>query len=284
MSNEFETIRIVDGIPFRLPEASLSGAEQARVRLSDLAHSLGYADRSKLKQLADRHAQELAEFGSSATVAVLVSREGRGSVVVYEPTYNPDQAAYLALSSETPQGRACRVRILKAYKALLAEFEQAQKPSKPLTQIQMLAAQAQAMADLEERQAEASRLLAETTQRVVSLEEHKRRAEAEVEAAFALPPASVSVTSATDGQRTTSLLRAWAIGNGGAFQEAHRLLYGDVLARPETRIDLRARLENAQKNRKRGEKAKRLCDIIDDSGKAAEIYAIAIQRFRPRAA
>lgn len=282
MNNEPETIRIVDGIAFRLPEASLSGAEQARVRLSDLAHSLGYADRSKLKQLAERHAQELAEFGVAATVAVTVM--GRFGQVIHEPAYNPDQAAYLALSSETPQGRACRVRILKAYKALLSEFEQTQKPSKPLTQIQMLAAQAQAMAELEERQAEASRLLAETTQRVVSLEEHKRKTEAEVEAAFALPPASVSVTSATDWQRTTSLLRAWAIGNGGAFQEAHRLLYGDVLARPETRIDLRVRLENAQKNRKRGEKAKRLCDIIDDSGKAAEIYAIAIQRFRPRAA
>lgn len=44
MSNAFETIRIVDGISFRLPEASLSGAEQARVRLSDLAQALGYAE------------------------------------------------------------------------------------------------------------------------------------------------------------------------------------------------------------------------------------------------
>jgi hypothetical protein len=34
-----------------------------------------------------------------------------------------EQATYLALASETPQGRASRVGIIKAYKELLAQFE-----------------------------------------------------------------------------------------------------------------------------------------------------------------
>jgi hypothetical protein len=54
-----------------------------------------------LKRLAERHAPELAEFGVSATVAVSIEG-GKGSVrYVQEPTYNADQAAYLALSRPT---------------------------------------------------------------------------------------------------------------------------------------------------------------------------------------
>ncbi len=124
-------VRYVEGIPFTLSSLSRYGAETARITLTHLAEKLGYSDKSKLKQLAERHAKELAELGSSATVAVLVHRESRGSVSVQEPTYNPDQAAYLALSSETEQGRACRVRILKAYKALLAMFEQVASAPQP---------------------------------------------------------------------------------------------------------------------------------------------------------
>jgi hypothetical protein len=112
-------VRVVDGIAFTLSSLDAPGAASARVTLTDLALSLGYSDKARLKELAGRHSQELAEFGTTLTVSV-VSGFGR---VTQEPTYNPDQAAYLALSSETEQGRACRVRILKAYKALLAQFE-----------------------------------------------------------------------------------------------------------------------------------------------------------------
>jgi hypothetical protein len=117
-------VRVVDGIPFTLPALTCDGAEQARIRLTDLAQSLEYKDKDKdkdgLKKLAVRNQAELAEFGTIDTVSV-VSGFGR---VTEEPTFNPDQAAYLALSSETATGRACRVRILKAYKSLVAMFEQ----------------------------------------------------------------------------------------------------------------------------------------------------------------
>jgi hypothetical protein len=93
------------------------------VTLTDLASALGYSDKQRLKELAGRHASELAEFGDTLTVSVSV-KKGFATRVYEEPTFNPDQAAYLALSSETEQGRACRVRILKAYKSLVAMFEQ----------------------------------------------------------------------------------------------------------------------------------------------------------------
>lgn len=121
--SETGIVRVVDGIPFTLPALDRSGAEAARVTLTDLAKALGYSDRQRLKELAARHVQELAEFGETFTVSVSV-RQGFTTRQIDEPTYSPDQAAYLALSSETEQGRACRVRILKAYKALLAMFEQ----------------------------------------------------------------------------------------------------------------------------------------------------------------
>lgn len=116
-------VHVVDGIIWTLPTLTKAGAEQARIRLTDLAVALGYSDKKDLKELAARHAQEISDFGETGTVRVSV-RQGFTSREFDEPTYNPEQAAYLALSSETKQGRACRVRILKAYKELLARFEQ----------------------------------------------------------------------------------------------------------------------------------------------------------------
>lgn len=117
-------VRVVEGIPFTLPTLSRDGAEMARITLTDLAEALGYSDKQRLKELAGRHSREIAEFGVTLTVSV-TRKVGVAVRKWEEPTYNPEQAAYLALSSETEQGRACRVRILKAYKALLALFEQA---------------------------------------------------------------------------------------------------------------------------------------------------------------
>lgn len=120
-NKETAIVRVVDGIAWTLPTADLAGAEQARIPLTELATKLGYSDKAQLKLLASRHAQEIAEFGETFTVKVSV-KQGFTNRIVNEPTYNPDQAAYLALSSETPQGRSCRVRIIKAYKSLLAMF------------------------------------------------------------------------------------------------------------------------------------------------------------------
>lgn len=120
---ETGVVQVVDDIAWTLPALTRAGAEQARIRLTDLANALGYSDKQSLLRLAERNASQMSELGETATVAVSV-RQGFTSREVQEPTYNPDQAAYLALSSETEKGRACRVRILKAYKALVAMFEQ----------------------------------------------------------------------------------------------------------------------------------------------------------------
>ena len=113
-------VRVVDGIPFTLPTLTAQGAEQARVRLTDLAEALGYKDKDGLKKLAARNASELADFGTADTVSV-VSGFGR---VTQEPTFNPDQCIVLGLASKTEVGSKMRVRMLKAYKTLLAMFEQ----------------------------------------------------------------------------------------------------------------------------------------------------------------
>lgn len=260
-------VKSIDGINFTLAAETKEAAEAARITLTDLAGALGYTEKARLKDLANRHTPELAEFGISTTVVVMTQRGNGAQVPVGEPTFNPDQAAYLALSSETPQGRACRVRILKAYKALLAEFEQM---TKPLTHIQMLAAQAQAMADLEARQLEQEQRVSITEAGLAALEAAKAQSEAEAKALGLLPPASADAPPETEGELTVAVLRAWGFAHAGAYQAAYRMLYTAVLSRA-TRIDLRARLKNA--------KGRRLADVIDSTGKAGAIYAIARELF-----
>lgn len=262
-------VRVVDGFEFQLAAETKEAAEVARVTLTHLAAQLGYSDKSKLKQLAERHASELAEFGVAATVAVTVP--GRFGQTIQEATYNSDQAAYLALSSETSVGRACRVRILKAFKALMAEFE------RPLSTAEQLLVSAQLMVQHE-------RILSDHEQRVAQLEADRQRVHAELDAALELPPAPVEASDRSYGQMAVALYKTWAAEHGGEFQKATRVFYQAVLERPETRVDLRARLEFAKRNKERGKKQKRLCDLIDESGKSAEIYAIARQLFADKAA
>ncbi len=51
-----------------------------------------------MKQLAGRHAQEIAEFGVTLTVSV-TQKVGVATRTWDEPTYNPDQAAYLGVAA-----------------------------------------------------------------------------------------------------------------------------------------------------------------------------------------
>jgi hypothetical protein len=136
--HESGIVRVVDGIAWTLPALTKDGAEQARITLTELARSLGYSDKNDLKALAKKYTEELSSFGDSRSVRVSV-KCGIFDKWLKEPTYNPDQAAYLALSSETEQGRACRVRILKAYKALLSMFEQVVKQTPASIDIQAMA-------------------------------------------------------------------------------------------------------------------------------------------------
>jgi hypothetical protein len=115
-------VRHVGDLEFRLPTADLAGAQAARITLTELARKLGYGDKDTLRQLASRHSQELAELGGNFTIKVPCKAGARGWTTVDEPTYSVEQGTYLALASETPQGRASRVGIIKAYNQLLAEF------------------------------------------------------------------------------------------------------------------------------------------------------------------
>jgi hypothetical protein len=122
-----------DGItvPWILPSLTREGAEQARVSLTDAASLLGYSDKDALRQLANRHSQEIAEFGVTFTVKV-TGKVGVATRTWDEPTYNPDQFILLGMLSQTEQGKKIRVWLLKSFSKLLAGFEQATR--EPLAQ------------------------------------------------------------------------------------------------------------------------------------------------------
>jgi hypothetical protein len=116
----------VEGImvPWILPTLTREGAQLARVSLTDASILLGYQDKRDLKRLAERHVEEIAQFGTMGTVPVVVQRDGRGSITVHEPTYNCDQFVILGLSSQTEMGKRIRIWLLKSFNKLLSEFEQ----------------------------------------------------------------------------------------------------------------------------------------------------------------
>lgn len=143
--------------------------------------------------------------------------------------------------------------------------------AKPMTQIEIIAASANLLVQIERSQAEHERRLA-------NVEAKQAKAATEVSEALALPPATADASERTQGQMAVALLKAWGLEHS-SFDQAHRMLYQAVLERPETRLDLRARLEFAKRNKERGKQAKRLCDIIDESGKSELVYAIARQLF-----
>lgn len=140
-----------------------------------------------------------------------------------------------------------------------------------LTQAELIAASANMLVQIERAQAEHERRLA-------NVEAVQAKSASELDDALALPAPPVDASERTYGQMAIALVKSW--GNvHNAFDQANRMLYQAVLERPETRIDLRARLEFARRNKERGKKPKRLCDIIDESGKAEHVYAIARQLF-----
>lgn len=203
-----------------------------------------------------------------------VRTEGNRSVNRSARHLNQDMVMAAGFRIRSPMASAYRrwaILVLKGEAAPLAA------PKRPPTVAELCLAQAQALVEHELR-------MEVTEARVEALEQHQAQALAAADDALALPPATVDVSGRTQGQMAVAAMKAWAVSHAGAFQHATRLFYGAVLERPETRIDLRARLNFAKRNKSRGSKAKRLCDIIDDSGVAAEIYAIARQLFAEKAA
>jgi hypothetical protein len=270
--------KVIDGLEFVLPVDSAQGAELARITLTELSKKLGYLDKDTLRQLAGRHSQEIAEFGETFTVKVSIKR-GPVTCEIDEPTYNVEQAAYLALSSETSVGRASRVAIIKAHRALMDAYKAPATVS--LAQQSLIAAQA--LVAIEQAQQEHERRLAAHSVELdtirTTIESDRARADSELREIGELPAASVEVSQRSNGQLVVALLNSYAFAHGRKYRDAWRLLYQAVEERPETRIDLRTRLKNSKEKRATGEKEPRVSDIIDASGKSAEIYAIARQLF-----
>lgn len=114
LSEETGIIRVVDGFQFRLPSLTLEGAIAATVSLSHLAERLGYSDKCQLKDLAKRHASNLAEFGETLTARVSWPMPNGGLKWVDEPMYNEGQAGYLMTESGTAEASRQKVKFIKA--------------------------------------------------------------------------------------------------------------------------------------------------------------------------
>ncbi len=223
---------------------------------ADVCSALGIENASQACGKLDQDETELVyvEHSSGRKHAVFVTESGLYSLI---------------LTSRKPEAREFKRWV--THEVLPSIRKTGQYAAKPMSQAELIAASANLLVSIERTQAEHERRLA-------NVETFQAKAEAEVSDALALPPAPVEASERTYGQLSVTLLKAWGLEHG-AFDHAYRMLYQAVLERPETRVDLRARLEFAKGNKARGKPAKRLCDIIDESGKAESIYAIARQLF-----
>lgn len=268
-----QIVKVVDGIKFTLTEESAAGAEQARVTLTDLAEALGYERKSTLGELADRHRENLNEFDTIRTVSI-VSGFGR---VTEEPTYNVDQAAYLALSSETAVGRACRVRIIKAYKALLAEYAKLVMP-KPMSALDLLEAQCRALRDIESRQLEQEKVQASHADQLATITdavselltsdaERRDLEENAIVELKQLPASSVCAPGKTLRALINECVRQYATRNGGgkSYREAWNKLYSELFYRCSFNAKVRAK--NSGKDK---------LDEVENAGLLEQLYAIAL--------
>lgn len=152
-----DIVIVKNNIPFRLSEVTTAAIEQARVSLTDLARLLGYKEKARLKDLATRHAEQLAELsGNHETFTVNVSVQ-RGPVKfdTTEMAFNQPQVMYLVGHADTPNAKALSVQYVKGFFMLLnhvlaveehlqATTLAAQQPQAP-TSLRALAAEVQTL-------------------------------------------------------------------------------------------------------------------------------------------
>lgn len=280
-------IRTIEGIIFRLPSATKEGAEEACVMLADLACSLGYTNKRSLKDLSDRHIKELNDFGVVRTMLTTV--EGRFGQVLEEPIFNPDQAAYLALASDTPQGRTCKVRILKAYKALLIEFEktvshvdeldllehQSQMLINSIHQLQAVRAEAKRA---QEGAEEANKLASEALERTKALE--KTRAHEEYERELLreeleqLPSSEHELRYFTDRER----LNQYVVYYAGVNNIPHKKIWDDLYELVDKYLHINIEARTARLSRELGRQVRKI-DWLESNDKCGEALAIAERHF-----
>jgi prophage antirepressor-like protein len=229
---------------------------------ADACEVLGISDVSTAMERIDQDDIEiLAKNGSQR---VLYGGPNANAYITESGLYS------LILVSRKPEAKPFKRWVTS--EVLPAIRKTGQYVAKRMTQAELIAAQANMLVEIERSQVEHERRLA-------AMEADQLRRDEEAKAVGALPPAPVDVSERSYGQMSLALLNTFASKNNGQFQVAYRAFYQAVYERPETRIDLRARLENAKSARARGAKEPRLSDVIDATGKGPEIYAIARQLF-----
>ena len=237
-------------------------SERPLFNVGDVCGVLKLADPSDVIERLDQDEVEiLAKNGSQR---VLYAGPDSNVYITESGLYS------LILTSRKPEARAFKKWVTSEVLPSIRRTGQYQQ--RQLTTGEQLLASAQMLVDLERRQAEHDRRLSE-------IEADRLREQREAAAVGALPLAQAAASGVTDGQRTVSVVVAYAKSHGGAYPDTWRALYSRVESAPETRIDLRTRLANAKSKRDRGEPYPQVCDVIDATGKAAEIYAIARMLF-----
>jgi len=144
--------------------------------------------------------------------------------------------------------------------------------AKPLTNIQMLLAQAQAMADLEAAQLEQSTRLQATINRVERIEESQsKRAELESDTEIGLakfPEPSVEVRTKSVRAILSEYVRTYAISHGGGelYQTAWRKVYNELKSRYSFDAKIRAKNSGLSK-----------LDEVEKAHLMNELYAVACE-------
>lgn len=252
-----------------------SGGIALEARIEDGQAWLTYEQTARLFDCGTRnvelHVSEILASGElradTAKDFFAVRTEGNRSVSRKLSHINQDMVLHVGYRVRSDRGSEFR----RWATAVLKGEAQPLAAPKPQTIAELCLVQAQVLVQIERAQAEHERRLA-------NVEAVQAKSAAELDDALTLPAPPVDASERTYGQMAIALVKSW--GNAhSAYDQANRMLYQAVLERPETRIDLRARLEFARRNKERGKKPKRLCDIIDESGKDEHVYAIARQLF-----
>jgi hypothetical protein len=146
-----------------------------------------------------------------------------------------------------------------------------QYSAKPMTNIQMLVAQAQAMAELEAKQLAQSEVLASISvtvgELVASDAERRELEESAIIGLRQLPAASVCAPGKTLRALINECVRQYATRNGGgkSYREAWNKLYSELFYRCSFNAKVRAK--NSGKDK---------LDEVENAGLLEQLYAIAL--------
>jgi hypothetical protein len=249
--------------------------EQAWLTVAQTANLFGTSAQN-IEQHRDAIIAE-KELESSTTKQYLVVRtEGDREVSRKVWHLNQDMVLHIGYRVRSDRGadfRRWATAVIKGEAPPLAQ----PAPTRALSALDMWEMALKAARENEARtaalEAKTSQLEAVTTeieQAVAGLvtESDARRIAREQVAGY-LPAPEVPAPPKTTGQHVVELVRSWAARHDDAFQEGFRLFHKEIRYRCRIDFDRRAKRRSS----------KRLSDLIDDSGKATEVYAVAYELF-----